>query len=327
MKEIDFESLKSIVKSNRDKRVMLTFHSIGDTDSISSAFGLIKFFKNGKMAAPDFITGNSKRILDRLGFNQDEIATEFDENADMVVLLDVNNFEDCGRFKTKLENFKNTILIIDHHTPNNIKKENVYTFNDESYNSAASIVYELIKSEGIIIEKNLANLLATGIISDSAEFRNAFPKTFIQMGELLEKSGTDYQSILLEMHHIASLKTREEFIKDLFNSNIMISNEMLMLCGKTAIHSNKTADDGIKIGADLSLFYTIREKEISFSARLRPPLDKTKGINLGKIMKALGPIIEGKGGGHPCAAGAYGPGTQKANTFIESFFEEIRKRT
>jgi nanoRNase/pAp phosphatase (c-di-AMP/oligoRNAs hydrolase) len=326
MKNIDFESLRSLVSSSSEKRVLLTFHSVGDTDSISSAIAIQRLFKNAKIATPDFITGNSKRILEKFGFETDVVKNDFDENADMVILLDVNNFEDCGRFMPKLEAFKGTILIIDHHTPTIINKENVFVFNDESYNSAASIVYDLLKSAGLALDKNLSSLLATGIISDSAELRNAFPKTFVQIGELLQRSGTDYQSMLLEMHHVASPQTREDFIKDLFSSKVVISNGLLMLYGSAQMHANKIADDAIRIGADASLFYTNNGKEISFSARLRPPLEKEYKINLGRIMKSLAPLINGKGGGHPCAAGAYGTNVTNGSQFISAFMDEIKNK-
>jgi bifunctional oligoribonuclease and PAP phosphatase NrnA len=327
MNEIDFKSLKNAIEGSISKKVFITFHSVGDTDSISAAFALARFFKNPTIATPDFITGNSKRILEKLGFDNNLIKTDFDEDADIVVLLDVNNFEDCGSFRPHLENFNNDILIIDHHTPNRIEKDNVIVFNSESYNSAASIVYDLIKSAGIAVDKNLANLIVAGIVSDSAELRNAFPKTFVQIGELLQTSGTDYQSLLLEMQHLASAKTREDFITDLFKAKITINNGLLMLQGEARIHANKIADDAIKIGADLAIFYTKSDREVSFSARLRPPLDKHHKINLGKIMKALAPLINGQGGGHPCAAGAYGTNKSNSMAFIDAFLAEINKKT
>ncbi len=327
MKEINFKSLKSIIEDNSNRKVLLTFHSIGDTDSISSAFALLKFFKRATIATPDFITGNSRRILEKLKFDEKLITKKFDDNAELVILLDVNNFEDCGSFSANLERFKGTILIIDHHTPTKIKKDNVFAFNDESYNSAASIVYDLVKSAGLDLDSSLANLMATGIISDSAELRNAFPRTFVQIGELLQKSGMDYQSLLLEMQHVASAKTRAGFVKDLFKSKIIINNGLLMLYGRTEIHANKIADDAIRIGADLAIFYTNNGKEVSFSARMRPPLDRKYKINLGRIMRALAPKINGQGGGHPCAAGAYGSNPFNESEFLESFMEEINKRT
>jgi len=326
MREIDLASLNEMVKSSRNKRTILTFHSIADTDAVSSAFALKGFFKNASIATPDFITGNSKRILEKLEFDPGIITTKFDDSAELVILLDVNNFEDCGAFKSKLESFKGTILIIDHHTPNEIKNNNVTMFNDESFNSAASIVYKVLKSTDFVLDKNTANLLTTGIISDSAELRNAFPETFIQIGELLERSEIDYQSMLLEMHHIASPHSREEFIRDLFKCKVSIVENLLILSGSTQIHANKTADDAIRIGADAALFYTVKENEISFSGRLRPPLDKTRGINLGKIMKSLAPLINGQGGGHPCAAGAYGPKIQGKEEFIDTFMARITNK-
>ncbi|HIH50236.1 MAG: DHH family phosphoesterase [Candidatus Micrarchaeaceae archaeon] len=322
MEAIDFKALQEFIASYKNKKVLLTFHSMADTDSVSSAFGLARYFSNARIAAPDYITANCRRIMERLGFGENLISKEFDAGADLVVLLDVNNFEDCGVFMKELERFKRTILIIDHHTLSKVEKENVVIFNDESYNSTASIVYQLIGGS-VKMDKKLASMLATGIISDSAEFKNAFPKTFIQIGELLEAGKTDYTSLLQEIQHPAAPETREGFIENLFDSNIKIINSMLMVYGKADVHANMLADDGIRIGADVSLFYTTSKNELSFSARLRPPLDKTHKIHLGKLMKGLSPIIGGTGGGHPCAAGAYGPKKENKDKFLNAFIERI----
>ncbi|MGD0728550.1 MAG: DHH family phosphoesterase [Candidatus Micrarchaeaceae archaeon] len=323
MKIIDFFDLTHIIKENIIKKINITFHSIGDTDCVSSAFGLLNYLPNASISTPDVITSNSRRIMERLGFDESTISNKIDENAEMIILVDVNNFEDCGRFREVLENFDGQILIIDHHSPSTIDKDNVTVFNDESFNSTASIVYEILKSLESKVDKNLANLIATGIISDSAELKNAFPLTFVQIGELLEKAEIDYQSLLLEMRHINTPQNRAEFIRDLFKANVMITGNLLIVFGKAEIHANKLADDGIRIGADVSLFYTHRKEEVSFSARLRPPLDRTYKINLGKLMKTLAPIIEGQGGGHPCAAGAYGPLTENTSKFIDMFMFEL----
>jgi nanoRNase/pAp phosphatase (c-di-AMP/oligoRNAs hydrolase) len=325
MKAISLSSLRALLKSYRERRVLLTFHSMGDTDSIASALALQRYFKNAKVATPDFITSNSRRIMERLGFSEKLITNSFDNDAELVVLLDVNNFGDCGAFREKLERFGGVILIIDHHALSRIDKDNVMSFNSESYNSTSSIMYELVKSIGVSVDKKLANLLATGIISDSAEFKNAFPKTFVQVGELLERSKMDYPSLLLEMQHISSPEMRETSIRDLFGSEIAVKSGMLVLYGQAKVHANRLADDAIKIGADLSIFYTLNKKEVSFSARLRPTLDRKYDIHLGRIMKELAPIINGSGGGHPCAAGAYGSGLGSAKKLLDRFFYDINE--
>lgn len=327
MQELDFGSLMRMIGEASGKKTIITFHSIGDTDSVSSSFALREMLKNATVSMPDFITGNSRRILNKFGFNEHEITQSFDKNAEYVILVDVNNFADCGTFSDELDSFEGTIIIVDHHTPNSIGKGNVFVFNDESYNSTASIVYEMMKSGGSKVDKNTARLLAAGIISDSAELRNAFPTTFVQLGELLQKGEIDYQSLLLDMHHIAPAQNREEFIHDLFGSKILNNGKFLMLYGSAHVHANKIADDAIRIGADAALFHTINKKEVSFSARLRPPLDREYGINMGRLMKSLGPLIDGQGGGHPCAAGAYGSKISCAEEFIRRFISEITEKT
>jgi|SRR5580693_7881643 nanoRNase/pAp phosphatase (c-di-AMP/oligoRNAs hydrolase) len=137
---IDFEALKFIIKENEEKNVVLTFHSMGDTDSVSSAIAISNCFRNAKIIIPDFVTVNAQRILGKMGFDTKSMGSEFDDNADLVIMLDVNNFEDCGKFRGKLENFKNEILILDHHAPKEIAKQKVIVFDDEGYNSASSIV-------------------------------------------------------------------------------------------------------------------------------------------------------------------------------------------
>ncbi len=324
---IDFEILRSTLMDYKTKKVMLTFHSLGDTDSVSSAFGLAEYFNDSIIVTPDFITANSKRILDQLGFDEGRITTKFDDSADLVIMLDVNNFEDCGAFKNKLNARKGPVLIIDHHAAQAMARENVMVFNDEFYNSTASIVYEVLRLAGVMISKSIAELIALGIISDSAEFRNASYRTFEEVGELLNIANVDYVSLLPIMQHTASVDAREQSMHDLFNSKTSVVAGLLFATGIAKGHANQSADDAIKVGADLALFYSINKKEVSFSARLRPPLDKELNVHLGRIMRDLGPIIGGHGGGHPCAAGAYGPAIPKAVEFASKFVSEITKAT
>lgn len=323
MEIIDFEALRETICSYKDKKVTLTFHTIGDTDSVSSAFALAEYLARPTISTPDFITTNSTRMLERLGIDGKRMTKDFDDASDLVVLLDVNNFDDCGAFKEKLEAYRGKILIIDHHAPQEIDRDNVLVFNNEIYSSTTSIVYELLKSLGFDIPGTIARLLAMGIISDSAEFRNSTYKTFTEMGELLHIANADYASLLSEMRHTASIGARESTIHDLFGSKLTIVSGLLYAEGAVKSHSNQAAEDAIKIGADLALFHSISEKEISFSARLRPPLDKELHLHLGRIMKEIAPIIGGHGGGHPCAAGAYGSSTSKSEEFSSEFVSDI----
>lgn len=321
MQKLDFNNLIEFINKNKDKKTLISFHSIGDTDSIASAFGISLIFKNSTISAPDNITSNSSSILKKLNYNN--ILKSFDMDSELIILLDLNDFDECGDFKDKLKQFKKNILIIDHHFPNEIADDNVFVFDDENYSSTTSIIYKLLNEFSIPVNINLAKLFALGIISDSAEFKNSNADTFLQIGALLKIIKLDYMSLLNEFKHISDVKERARTIKEIVKSTIIIKNSLLFVFGNTKAHSNIIADNMIKIGADIALFYSISSKEISFSTRLRPGLDKKFDINLGKIMKSIAYIIQGSGGGHHCAAGAYGLLDYKKDEFINIFIEKI----
>ncbi len=326
MERLTLDALKLIAQTNRDKRVLLTFHSFGDTDSVSSAVALSKYFGNSIVATPDIITANCGRIMKRLGLDPSRIKSTFDDKADIIFMLDVNNFEDCGSFRYKLEESKKPIVIIDHHSPKEIPNDNVHVMNDEGYNSAASIVYKLLGSLGADIDPVTAKMLLAGIISDSAELKNTTALTFIQIGELLKTAKTEYTQFLEEIAHVAEAEARAKTMEDVRRATMDIRDNMLFVYGSAHAHANLAADAAIKMGADVALFDTDNGKEFSVSARLRSPLDKKYGIHLGQIMKMLAPMIRGSGGGHPCAAGAYGPSGATAGNVTDRFIEEILRR-
>lgn len=317
----DIESLADFLRAHSEDKTMISFHSIGDMDSVASAYGLSRILKNSEIRTPDFITSNAKFALQEAGISFAETSNGFDSNAKMIALVDVNNFEDCSSFEEPLRKNSGKVLIIDHHAATEIPEATV--FNDESYNSTASIIYELIKILGIECDRKMAEILAIGIYSDSAEFRNANSKSFIQIGELLEISQLSFQGLVEKLSKIAHPEAREKTIDELFSSETMIKKGMLFVKGSTSVHAGIAADDAIKIGADVALFYSQSEKEIAFSARCRPGLEVQMNMHLGKLMKALAGRIGGNGGGHPCAAGAYGPLKDGRDIFIKEFEEKV----
>jgi nanoRNase/pAp phosphatase (c-di-AMP/oligoRNAs hydrolase) len=321
---IDFGVLIEKIVEVREKKVFLTFHSMGDSDSISSAIAMSKAFKDFKIGTPDILTSNAARIMKKLGF-EDAINNEFDEDAEAIILFDVNNFEGCGNFSEKLSLFKGPIIAIDHHKAFE-NKENFYVYSNEGYNSAASIVFDILDIIHVPIEASYAKFLAIGIISDSAEFKNSNSKTFKQLGKLFEIANTDYITLLEDIEHVSPASERIKTIEDLFKATAFVEKNLLFIYGTAHAYANLAADMAIRIGSDITLFWSVGEKEISFSARMKPNLDKKYNIHLGVLMKELSVLIKGTGGGHPCAAGAYGKDLLKGDEFARAFIEEIRSR-
>ena len=59
MPNVSFKELKAELAKLNGKRVMVSFHSLGDTDAIASAIGIATILPGSVIAAPDKVTSNS----------------------------------------------------------------------------------------------------------------------------------------------------------------------------------------------------------------------------------------------------------------------------
>ncbi len=325
LKKISIAGLASYLRSNRENTFTITFHSIGDRDGVSSAIALSKYLKNSTVTTPDSITRHAKQMLKDSGYSKD-IQPDSNYNSNVLVIMDTNNFESLGRMKNAAMRFKGDVLFIDHHfLPANQNTKGTI-FNNEAYNSTASIIYDLFKELGFKPTVQIARLLISGISSDSANFQNVTSTTFRQLSELLDICNANYNEVVSYIHDEIPTDSRYGLIKDMFASNIEIVGDYILIYGRCKMHASLVADQAIKIGADASLFWNVEKSEISSSARLRSPLDIKLKIHLGKIMESNAKYIDGNGGGHPCAAGAYGPLKNKTDYFIGMVLEEIKNK-
>ncbi|MEM3791661.1 MAG: DHH family phosphoesterase [Candidatus Micrarchaeaceae archaeon] len=321
------EELKSLdellnkINALRRGKAGITFHSIGDRDSVASAFGISELFPNSEIMTPDFITNNAKRMLERLGISE-KIKPFSSKGLESVIILDANTLEVMGNAKRELESFEGRILFIDHHARH--KEENKGTiFNSEEFNSTSSIIYELLKKAGVLIKKEIAIMLLNGIFADSADFQNSTSLTFMQISELLKTSGISFSEITNEMGESIPVENRYLLFQDICAAEKIMKNGHLFITGISRLHANIVAEACIKFGADAALFMHLGNEEVSLSARLRSPLDKQLSIHLGKIMQKIGQIISGTGGGHSCAAGAYGPAKNEGTNALNAAKGEI----
>ncbi len=326
IRELDFGALCSTLKRYRNKRVLLTFHTIGDRDAVSSAVALSKYLPNSKIVTPDFITSNARHMLEQAGCTK-KISKPLKLSADVIVALDTNNYEGFGSTKEAMLAFKGETLFIDHHLrPRKIDKD-VYMFNDEGYNSTASIVFELLKRLGAKVDRETAILLLNGIISDSAEFRNATALTFAQISELLGLASMQYSDILEYFRQRIPTESRFNLITNIRNARIERVGDYILASGPTSsVPPNVIADYILRLGVDAAVFWNIDAKEVSISARLRPPLDRELHIHLGLIMQGVKDLLKGNGGGHPCAAGAYGPNKPAGTDAVNRILDELRQK-
>jgi nanoRNase/pAp phosphatase (c-di-AMP/oligoRNAs hydrolase) len=323
MRNITFLELCNTLKESRNKKVVLTFHTIGDRDGVGSATALSEYFTNASVATPDFITTNARRMLEYLGLS-DKVKSNYPDDADMIIVMDANNLFALGKHEKMFENFKGELLFIDHHAPQERLPESAMVFNDESYNSTASIVYEVMKNLNFGITKEIAILLLNGITADSADLQNSSPQTFMQISELLETSKMEFSFFSEYYHRGIPAKNKYKVINDLQEASAEIVGDFILIHGHATEHANIAADTAMQMDADATLFWAVSNVEASISARLRSPLDKELSIHLGIMMKEIGGMLGGNGGGHACAAGAYGPRREAAEEAANRAVELIR---
>jgi nanoRNase/pAp phosphatase (c-di-AMP/oligoRNAs hydrolase) len=240
--------------------------------------------------------------------------------------MDTNNLFALGKHEAELGNFKGELLFIDHHAPREGMTDSVKIFNDESYNSTASIVYAAMKKVGVEMKRETAILLLNGIIADSADLQNSFPETFRQVAELLDVAKVEFSFFSDFVNKGVPVRNKYQVIKDIFEAKAEVIGDHLLIYGRATEHANVAADTALKLDADITLFWVTSGTEASISARMRPPLDKELSINLGVLMKDIGVIVGGNGGGHACAAGAYGPKREAAQEAGEAAVRKIKEK-
>ncbi len=306
MQSIGLKELCDVLREYKNSKVVLTFHTIGDRDGVGSAVALSKYFTNATVVTPDFITNNARKMLTYLNY-ADVVKSRPPEDAELVLVLDANNLFALGKLQPFLSQSKARVIFIDHHAPHNELTMNAAMLNDESYNSTASIVYEVLKELGAGITREIAILLLNGISADSADMQNSSPQTFSQISELLKISKTEFSFFSDYFHSSIPASSKLQVIHDVFGAKVEAVGNYIIIYGRAGEHANVTADNALKLDADAAVFWVFGKTEASISARLRSPLDKKLKIHLGLIMEDVAKMVGGNGGGHAAAAGAYGP--------------------
>lgn len=122
------------------------------------------------------------------------------------------------------------------------------------------------------------------------------------------------------------VNNRYETIEDIYASKAEIAGDYVIIYGRAHAHANVAADAALNLGADAAVFWVTTEKEAALSARLLAPLDKKLGIHLGIMMESVAGLVGGTGGGHACAAGAYGPRREGAQGAGEEVVRKIKEK-
>ncbi|MFD1040561.1 manganese-dependent inorganic pyrophosphatase [Virgibacillus byunsanensis] len=142
-------------------------HKNPDTDTICSAIAYAdlknKLGMNAEPARLGSVSQETQYALDQFGVEAPQFIEKVPEDIKNVILVDHNEFQQS------VENIKDVriIEVIDHHRVSNFETKEPLYFRAEPVGCTATILNKMYKENGIALEKEIAGLLVSAIISDS----------------------------------------------------------------------------------------------------------------------------------------------------------------
>ncbi|MBQ8219465.1 MAG: bifunctional oligoribonuclease/PAP phosphatase NrnA [Bacilli bacterium] len=298
------------------KSILLLTHESPDGDAVGSVMGFYHMLKSINKSV-DIVMPEVPNSFEFLA-SINKIVDKSDKEYDLAIVLDCANEERIGQKNGEFLRCKKCISI-DHHTSNNGFGDINYV--EEETAACSQVIYYLFKDWNILINKNIGEALAVGLLTDTCGFRNdnVDKKSFLMASELLDlgiKIHKLYFNVLSKktMSKYLLMKMvldRLEFFSDERIAFSYISQEDLENVSARPGDHEGLVDLGRHIdGVEVSIF--MREDNgyrISF---------RSNGlVDVNKIAKKFG------GGGHKMAAGAKLDGSFKE--IKESLINEVIK--
>lgn len=186
-----FTQLKKIIDEHDS--FLLTTHVNPDADALGSELAMHLILKSlGKKvrsinhsATPynlEFL--DEEKVVEKF---DEQIHSEIFNETEVVIVVDLNQANRVVKMEKGLRSFTGIKICIDHHQdPENFVD---YFFGGAEYSATGEIIFDFIKETGIVkIDKHLAELLYTAIMTDTGSFRfeRTSPKVHKIIAELLE---------------------------------------------------------------------------------------------------------------------------------------------
>lgn len=293
-----------IVKLGREKkRVLVLGHPHADPDAVSSviALGEILESQGAKITTgiPKNLSKLGKNVLEKIGI---EITINPPVDADSIIILDTSSLEQLKEYEEKIKSVNSEVIFIDHHHSDEKtrKKVNKYHINEDT-TSTAELILEIAKELNYDFDSRTAQLLLTGIISDTGHLKFANEETFKSIGSLLE-DGADYNQALKALKTPEDPSKKVALLKAVERSELHKAHGRWIIFSEVGAYESDAASLFIKIGGDVAAVASENGKEIRISGRARRGLESETHLHLGKLMNKLAEKFDGTGGGHAGAA-------------------------
>ena len=285
------------------KRVVITFHSLGDVDAVGASIALGRFLgKKAIIAAPDRPTAAARLLMKHTGTEITMFSDLRREKGDYIVLLDSSS----PALLPHLAGIEPD-LMVDHHARRGKEVKAKKEIVDPSASSTCEMLHFLLKPTDPVS----CIALLCGIISDSASFQNASSRTFQAVANMTSLSGLSYSQLAALSHSPESLSERIESLRSCQSVSAERIGDHIVAVALAKSHEAHFSDMLLHLGADIS-FVGCEGAEGRISARMRDSLSGK--VHLVSIMSEAGRLLGGNGSGHECAAGASGSGAAVRET-------------
>ena len=300
---------------------MITFgHKSPDTDTICSAIVMSdlqrKLGKEVEAKRLGELNKETKFALNYLGVDAPELIEKVEDGQE-VILVDHNEFSQS------VDNIENTKIkmVVDHHRICDFKTAEPLYYRAEPVGCTSTILYKLYKENGVEIDKKVAGLMLSAIISDTLLLKSPTKtdedeKAVYELAKIAEidfekygldmlKAGTDLSDLsakeLIELDckefdlngkkakvaqvntaDINDMMTRKEEIEEAINADINANNvDVFVLAITDIINSNSQA---IVLGNSSNIFETAFEKKLENNTAFLPGVVSRK--------KQIIPVLE-----------------------------------
>ncbi len=312
--------LKDIADRIRDKKKVILVHGNADMDAISSAYVLSRCFPTADVCALNGIDRVSKLVSEKVGFN---VTESFDEkDYDLIVTVDTSSPDQLQQ-DTVLPVEKT--IVIDHHQ-NNGKWERYDHYIDDSKVACAQIVLDIIRENGLELDRDMGLMLLGGMLTDSGHFQFADTRLLDDFSYIMGRTGIHMDEAMSLTKSIPSMSERVSVMKCIERSKFDRVGDMIVATSYGGSFEAAGCRALLLAGADVVFVASQREENFRLSARATQEMVR-RGFNLGEIVKDIGTETDNDGGGHDGAAGLSGVGDIEAMLHIcmQRTMEEFRK--
>jgi phosphoesterase RecJ-like protein len=302
----------------RYDKIFIAAHIVPDGDCIGSALGLTwalrRLGKTVTVTCNDHVSNTFSYLP---GF--EELVPKTPTDEELLVFMDGSAADRFGAAYDPAQFNNRPVLVIDHHVTN--EHFAPLNFVDRRAASTAEIIYRLIRALGAPLDRDLAQCLLTGIVTDTLGFRTASTtvETLKTVTALME-AGSSIPEIIEHSFNqvpLASLRLRGKIFSAATLDGIVLWAEVpFKLQRELGLNGNGTGGiiNQLLSVEDAKIAALLIEKE---NGKIDVGLRSRVGYDVAGIAARLG------GGGHKQASGALIDGP--LNVARERVLAEIKK--